>query len=206
MTIGPMKLPANMFRTLLDQLDPEEMAYHSSINHHIDGLDYLCLLRTDKFTVKAYLMEKPDNPNNGYLVNPHSHRYAFATVVLAGWVSHLRFKVRKAPMHQKTDMYTEHRYIPDIRKLMKGRDTRLTVDVTETFSAGGEYVVNTDEVHTLRMIGGRGPALLGLVQFEDELPTSRLYLPQGQPMALPHTRQPSVKETDQLRRRIQSLL
>lgn len=89
----------SLLQGLVASLDPEEAAKHSMLDHHAVGLDYVNLLRTDRLTVKLYVME-PDRivhavkrrADVAYLVNPHYYAYAFDTVVLAGHVDDWEFE------------------------------------------------------------------------------------------------------------------
>ena len=40
------------FTQMLQQASPDELAQHSMLNHHADGMDYICLHRSPKLTVK----------------------------------------------------------------------------------------------------------------------------------------------------------
>ena len=53
-------------------------------NFHTVGLDYVCLHRSTDLTVKGYFYDRTEV--SARLVNPHSHRYDFATEVLRGSV------------------------------------------------------------------------------------------------------------------------
>lgn len=86
-----------LFSKLLHSVGLEQMA-NSRINHHTDGMDYLCLLRTPKLTVKLYCIRNTaKNANSGYLVHPHNHRYGFTSVLLSGELEHIRFEPKAVP-------------------------------------------------------------------------------------------------------------
>jgi hypothetical protein len=160
----------NMFKFMLNQVDPLEMQEFSSLNHHVEGMDYLCLHRSKKLTVKLYLIEDPQNPNSGFLVNPHSHRYAFGSRVLHGKLDHLRF-------HPYTGQdWIEHSYDPENKTMSANGETRLLIE-RETHRRDSSYFVNENEIHTLQMYPGKGPVLLGLVQLQDTREKSELYIP-----------------------------
>ncbi|MEI2416193.1 hypothetical protein V8Z80_08415 [Orrella sp. JC864] len=198
-------LGLEFYRAMLLQMDPSAMAAHSTINHHVDGMQYLCLHRTPRLTVKLYLIEEPKNPNSGFLVHPHSHRYAFLSTVLHGRLQHLRFK----PMPgQGWQCFT---YRAEGRRRTSAGECDLRLQRIERRSAGSSYFVAPDEVHTLRMHepwrGRPAPVLIGLTQFADTKSRSELYLPKGvAEVAYPQDRRPSVVELDRLRRRCLQLM
>ena len=45
-------LDRKFFAQMLREVSPAEAMPHSVINHHVNGMDYLCLHRSDKLTVK----------------------------------------------------------------------------------------------------------------------------------------------------------
>lgn len=169
-----INLDRNMFQILLAQMDLEAMRQHSQMNHHVNGLHYLCLSRTEKLTVKLYLMDKPANPNSTFLVHPHSHRYSFATMVLAGGVDHLRFSEYPDDGYYPWDKYA---FDCETRRQRKVGTFGLAATV-DRCEVGAQYFVNTDEIHTLVVHHG-GPLLLGLVQFADTEDHSAIYLPKS---------------------------
>lgn len=201
--VARVQLDPALFRFLLEEMDAEAMTGHSSINHHVDGMNYLCLSRSESLTVKLYLMEEPRNDNSGFLVNPHSHRYAFSSLVLAGALAHLRFMPSESASDRQWDRFE---YRAETREREKIGTTRLRREV-ESCSTGTCYFVEPHEIHTLH-VDPAGPLLLGLVQFSDQTSTSDLYLPiaDNGEMALPQTRRPTVGEMIGLRDRALDLI
>ncbi len=190
------------FLAMLHEMDCADMAQYSVANHHVNGLDYLCLHRSEKLTIKLYLMEKPENPNSGFLVNPHSHRYSFWSACLVGTLQHVRF----AEDLTKAD-WMRMRYAPETRSGICDAYIGLTSKV-ERIHEGDHYFVTSDEIHTLKMYPGSGPLLLGLVQFSDVKEKSELYLPtEGRPTPeYPHSWTPTLIHTQALRDRCIDLL
>lgn len=182
----------------------EVVAANSTINHHANGMDYLCLHRDPLGeTVKLYLIEKPMEVvgNSGFLIHPHTHRYPFSTAVLHGAVEHLRFNAR----HDKCGDWTEYAYSGDTRRLGKPVDCFIDPVTREFHEVGGKYFVDIDEIHTLRMVDSR-PLLLGLVQYPDVDKNSIIYLPEGKNMDFPDSRRPTVEEVIRLRDRCIELI
>lgn len=188
------------FRTLLRQMDPAAMAQHSVLNHHAEGVDYICLHRTPTLTAKLYLIEQPRNPNSGFLVHPHSHRYAFTSTVLCGGLRHIRFFERDGVQWQR------HTYRAENRSREATRLCGLHA-VAESHVRGHSYFVAPHEIHTLQMLPRPVPLLIGLLQFSDEQPESDLYLPAGQDeMLYPDSRVPTAEDMRRLRARALELL
>jgi hypothetical protein len=192
-----------LFELMLRQMDSADTAQNSSINHHVDGLDYLCLSRSKGLTIKLYLMNEPRNPNNTFLVNPHSHRYAFSSIVLAGSLDHLRFtKVDIAPDCE----WDQVEYCADSKARRTVGRTGLRATV-EPQSVGGQYFVDPHEIHTLQVHHG-APLLLGLAQFADKQALSDLFLPSADcgHLALPQTRRMTPDDADRVRVRMLEVL
>lgn len=197
-----MNLNIGVFQTLLQEMDATEMAQHSTINHHVDGVDYLCLHRSERLTAKIYLIEKPTNPNSGYLVHPHSHRYSFSSTVLSGELGHVRSI--EIPGYN----WTRWGYQADNRQRVHQGDFSLLTYAIEAHWRGTSYFVTPDEIHTLQMNENSSePVMIGLLQFSDIKPTSELYLPTGHDeVVYPASRQPTPNEAMALRARCLELL
>lgn len=79
---------------LVEQARPTALLPHSRHNHHVRGLDYVCLHRSPELTVKAYIFDKPQHAvqhteNDTWLVWPHNHRYAFDHLTLTGRIDNI---------------------------------------------------------------------------------------------------------------------
>lgn len=194
-------LDRKIFAQMLREAVVEEVMKNSVINHHVNGMSYLCLHRSDKLTVKLYLVENPTNPHSGYLVHPHSHRYAFGSTVLHGALEHIRFK-RDADGR----LWREHFYNPDQRSLDRADLVGLK-EQADYHSANHDssYWVEPHEIHTLRMLEGL-TTLIGLVQFGDVKRESELFLPDTAPMQRSDERRPTYDETAALMQRSRDLM
>lgn len=189
------------FRMLLQRMDVQEQARHSTINHHAEGMDYLCLHRSSTLTIKIYLMERPVNTNSGYLVNPHSHRYAFSSALLRGCLHHIRF------IEARGDDWGRHSYCSDSKRHTYQYDTTLVPYTTEFHENGSTYYVDPDEIHTLKLIEHTGPVMIGLMQYADVRERTELYLPPGTAsVKYPESHRPSSAEMRVLRDRCLDLL
>ena len=186
---------ANCFKRLLIELDHAAAAENSVINHHVDGVEYLCLHRSEKLTVKLYFID-PTNiarPENAYLVTPHTHRYSFESTVLAGHLIHARFR----EVHGND--YDRFNYAPETKtKTDIGAAGLETADL-EMHLAGSSYWCGTSDIHTL--VVPHAPVLLGLVQFGDIVTQSTVYLRKGSRMDYPESRKPTPDEALVMRNR-----
>lgn len=203
-SLTPMQ---SMFLRLLEDMPVADLYRFSTINHHANGMDYLCLQRDDRVTLKIYLIRgMPREPENrGFLINPHSHRYSFLSSLLCGSLRHYLFKEVGEGEASDRQVWEKHRYHADepIGKRLQpeglcGLDV-LSSMVYQPSTGLDTYFVDPHEIHTLEMIQDRVPTMLGLVQHSDVSDHSDLYLPPGGGMKLPDTRKPTFKETQALR-------
>lgn len=166
------------FLELLAKFDAKAMADYCVANHHVNGMDYLCLKRDPEGeTFKLYIIDKPYNPNSGWLVNPHTHRYAFSSYMFNGRLQHLRFRRRDRPLglvHQRD--WVENLYSPENGTTVICQQY-LRVAHVEHIEEGDKYFVDTDEIHTLKLYDDGQPVLLGLIQQPDTKQHSHLFLP-----------------------------
>lgn len=186
----------NSFFQMLKELNPQEIAAHSVLNHHVEGMNYLCLHRSPKLTVKLYFIDpaRIDKTPGSMLVTPHTHRYAFESTVLTGQLIHETFREGVDSDH---DRFV---YAPETKMRLGTGSVGLWQRSVNTHIARtntDSYWVDTDEIHNL-IVPDR-PVLLGLVQFADVLPTSTVYLRKGTEMVFPQSRETSPVEAWALR-------
>lgn len=200
----------DVVRMALENLNVEKAACHSQLDHHTPGLNYLNLQRSDKFTLKLYLIEGLNNNNGGYLVHPHTHRYEFSTQVLAGKISNWVFEDtgvmsgllsgrRGSPMRRFDYSHEE-----GIGRSPEKTYLHIDRELSKTYDAGESYFLNTKQIHTLSTFDE--PTLLCLSQFEDKQQISSIYLPPKTEMPARSGRTPTVEETEALRIRCLELL
>jgi hypothetical protein len=179
---------------MLVELDCAAATQHSIVNHHVAGMDYLCLHRSDKLTVKLYFIDpafmRQQVPGT-YLVTPHTHRYAFESTVLAGNLIHARFK------EVYGDTYDRFEYAPETRAKTDIGAIGLETTDLELHNPGSNYWCGTSDIHTL--VVPQSAVLLGLVQFGDTVPKSTVYLRKGSRMDYPEQRNPLQGEVFRLR-------
>lgn len=188
----PLQDFKEVIRKALFGLNIEKAREHSRMDHHVKGLNYLNLQRSDSFTLKLYLIEEQANNNSGYLVHPHNHRYEFNTVVLAGRISNVIFDdVGAKPVKDERRMFEDdisgggdfaaRRFVFDAetKQLSSAQDTWLDIDsgLSAGHGAGGSYFTKTNQIHTL--FTWPEPTLLCLSQYQDMQGSSVIYLPVG---------------------------
>jgi hypothetical protein len=191
------------FKQLLIELDAAAAVPHSTINHHVEGLDYLCLHRTDALTAKLYFIEpaRTGKQPGAMLIAPHSHRYAFNTTVLAGEIRHERFHVERNAF----GTWERWSYKAETRAMHNEDDCEIAMRSGRTHEAGNyireSYWVEPDEVHTL--IVPVAPVMLGLVQFADTRTQSDIYIPahKNGELHFADSRRPTVGEVETMRAR-----
>jgi hypothetical protein len=133
---------------------------------HARGLDYVCLKRTPEHTVKVYILDG-DSAQLPEVVNPHDHRYSFATNVLHGTLIDFRYrKVDEGGM-----VYNAF----DYRTPLNGGDgftfrgeERLAADGSIILVKGFCLETRADHLHTIRTMADQ--TVLVLEQFAAELP------------------------------------
>lgn len=193
-------LNTHALRTLLGEVCPVEAAPNSVLNHHANGVDYLCLHRSPKLTLKLYLLDGAKNGNSNWLVHPHTHRYSFNSTVLAGAVRHVTFQRNK-----KRSDWVECRYNPDTRDLVTGAQIGLEAHA-DLHVPGTSYFVDPMDIHTLQVVPSAGPTLIALEQFSDVKQSTEIYFPVGSSMSWADSYIPSHEQTRQLIDRCRRLL
>lgn len=216
---APMKDFRDVMRKALEGLNLEKSQQHSQMDHHTVGMDYLNLQRSDKFTLKLYLIEKDVNHNSGFLVHPHTHRYEFNTVVLAGSIGNLIFEdVGKKPKKSPQELYEDeiagggdfgadhYQYTYEDGLIDVPIKTWLNIHTGASagYTVGQSYFIKTDQIHTLVTRGE--PTLLCLSQFEDKAKANSLYLPHGTVLQERTGRTPSMEEMVAMRNRCLELI
>jgi hypothetical protein len=180
------------FKQLLLDLNPQTVAEHSSFNHHVHGMDYLCLHRSDKLTVKLYFIDPARLTARAgeALLVPHTHRYAFESTVLAGSLTHLLFEER-LPTDGNVIECERWTYQPEGRIRTGGMAKHIRQWNIQTHRShhSPSYWVDTEMIHTL--IVPQEPVLLGLVQFADTAPTSNVYIRKGSEMKFVESQTPT---------------
>lgn len=149
--------------------DIGELAKHSIFNHHVNGMHYLCLNRTNDLTLKIYYCSDVGNPNSGYLVHPHNHRYEFDSTVLKGELQHLRFQESK----NHGELVTKYGYDWQTKQLKEINNVCLYTHRDDNCKEGYGYTVLPNEIHTLKLLSP--VVIIGLIQYEDKIDNAVVY-------------------------------
>lgn len=188
-------------KELVRSADPAYLANSSFENYHAEGLNYLCLLRNTRMTVKAYIFTPELKPVDGnWLVWPHNHRYRFAHQTITGRILNERFVLDGDDDH--FDIYS---FDPDFKRPSRiGRTgLRLTTSTPDDFA-----MLDPNELHTLRVCTKNAIALQ--VQYHDERAHTMMVAPVGAKVschenrALYHT--PSPENVERWLRLVESHL
>lgn len=148
-------------------LDPvEEIVKNSYKNFHTKGLDYVCLLRSEEYTLKAYFLDG-DCRKVPEVVNPHDHRYRFKTHVLVGTLLDHKF----GQTDKGGDVYDAFDYRTPLNGgngfTWRGEE-RLKKVKTRVMYKGENLETPINGIHTIQMASDH--TVLLLEQFKDEVP------------------------------------
>ncbi len=146
--------------------DPETMAANGFVNYHVEGVDYLCLLRNPQLTIKLYFLNEPHLREDGLLVAPHNHRYGFQQWCLDGTLEHIRF--------ERDDFragWEEAEYTPEYRSWKAVGRTALHA-YPYWMDRGETYSLDPTQIHTLAHVKS---AVLLTFQYADERATSQTF-------------------------------
>lgn len=156
---GPNFTPMNI-DTIID---------NSYRNFHAKGFDYICIHRSPEITQKLYFFDG-DASNLSEVVNPHDHRYDFETWCLSGEVENV---VYGPPMGVGLgeQTYQTFSYMTPLNGgdgFTWAGETPLAVHERNSYTAGRNYKMIADQIHTIRMV--RASTILLLNQFQDVVP------------------------------------
>jgi len=168
---------------LADLLESETYdAANSYAAFHQPGADYVCLLRTPRLTVKLYHFDpkryKPvgDAWGRPVAVNPHTHRYAFQTVVLQGELTNVLYRANASSEMRRHDMFMfETGLGGDGKPKMSGPvDVFLSTWKWQTLRPGDSYDCRPHEIHSV-IPHAWLPTTLALFQHADVADHSSLF-------------------------------
>lgn len=146
----------------------EEIIANSFRDYHVKGFDYICLRRSPFQTVKLYFFDG-DVSKLPEVVNPHDHRYDFKTVCVAGAVENRWYRQGL----EGPEGYRNYQVFEYETPLNGGGGFRwsnccsLALLRKKLYRRGGSYLMNFDEIHTIRMV--ESETVLCVVQFEDKV-------------------------------------
>lgn len=145
----------------------EEIQKNSFKNFHCKGLHYLCLRRNPLSTKKVYFFEG-DAAKAPEVVNPHSHRYSFATKVLCGQLQDTRY-------HSYENVGEEYNVFAYMTPLNGGSgfswrgETKLRKYQEVILNKGFvPYQTHWTNIHTIKIVAPE--TVIAIEQFADEVP------------------------------------
>ena len=161
--------------TMLDipeTFDMAEVLANSYRDFHAKGLDYICLKRSFKETLKLYFFDG-DSSRTPEVVNPHDHRYAFDTFVVSGEVANVEYWADPLGKH-----YNRFHWMTPLNGgagFKYADQVKLSEKSRSIFSATNHFVpqgygMPSWGIHTLRVLSDR--TVLFLRQYEDSVPLS----------------------------------
>lgn len=160
------------------------MLENSYRNFHAKGVDYLCLFRDPRITIKAYFFSDDIEP--GWLVAPHTHAYRFYSEVFAGTVKNIVFDcvAQSANLtvdgHNARDLYCLNKWLyhsplnggNGLSSDAKPVVLKIDWERTGTSFPGMGYMMEPDDIHTIDPSPG---AVLLLMQFADSAPVTEIF-------------------------------
>lgn len=148
--------------------DLDHILANSFRDFHAKGLDYLCLERSPRRTVKVYFFDG-DVAESPEAVVPHDHRYDFETTCLAGSVvNHAFFETARNERGLQT--YERFDYLTPLNggAGFTWRDTvQLWRASSVRYEPGAAYHMVASQIHTISV---RPDTVLRLVQYADSVP------------------------------------
>lgn len=151
-----------------DEINVDRLVENSFKDFHAKGLDYLCLGRTNELTLKAYFFEG-DAQDAGEVVNPHDHRYPFATQCFSGRIRNKWYvQTSWADENERYNMF-------EWRTPLNGGNGFTQIgrcplrEMRHGDAAPGErYWMEAEEFHTVQVL--EPDTVIVLLQFADVIP------------------------------------
>jgi hypothetical protein len=155
----------------MNPISVEEIASNSYRNYHAEGLDYLCLRRHPKETVKIYFFDGLVS-HTPEVVSPHDHRYDFTTIVAAGKAQNNVFKLcddshEDAEHFHRFDWYTP---LNGGGGFVYGERAFLRKATDVIYTPGMQFFSGNLVIHTLNVAEG---TILIQKQFENVVPNHK---------------------------------
>lgn len=139
----------------------------SYTDFHAPGVNYLCLSRTPRLTIKLYELPPTDGKQ---IVSPHNHAYNFDSVLLDGCVSNITYYELEEDDRESYDQIVYKRTFRSKLNCGSGFATesikcRIALRRGQAYMYKYDhYYTSTEDIHTLIV---REPSLLFISQYED---------------------------------------
>ncbi len=172
---------------LVDSADLGEVADSSFMDYHAIGVRYVCLLRSARLTVKAYIYRPGEcsNDSNGHLVAPHNHAYDFDTFIVSGMMGHRLFAEDPAGGAWIRSKFHDRFGREQKPALSDSISCGLVPVCTTWYKAGDHYSLDHRAVHTLSLpTEHTSPIVMVLLQYHRRVIRGEtlIYSPLGQPL------------------------
>lgn len=165
--------PSFLVNNLAISLDYDEAIKHSYKNYHNVGLNYINLFRDERITIKLYLLDPAEiTPNSdGFLVNPHNHRYNFSTTVLFGSIYNVSFREDRLNPLNNYNPHVYHRFdyqgYQENSSFVHYGKVELEPYNYSIYYPGESYHIDTHAVHSLELTEEKTGLLL--IQYRDTI-------------------------------------
>jgi hypothetical protein len=158
-----------------DDIDMESVLANSYKDFHTKGFDYLCLHRDPGLTLKVYFFEDGIQ-DMSEVVNPHDHRYDFATQCLSGVIRNRWYRGPRQNWAITRDYHLYHTY-EWWTPLLGGNGFeyvgtgRLKQVLARDYLPGEGYYMSHHELHTIQVMAPE--TCIVLAQYEDRVPANQ---------------------------------
>lgn len=164
-----------------DDIDIDTVVEHSFRDFHAKGLDYLCLHRSEKLTLKAYFFaEGLDSQEASEVVNPHDHRYNFMTQCFSGLIRNKWYRIPPCSLDAiyRGDYCGKDYEVFEWRTPLLGGDgftydgfCPLQEHRHGDYLPGEAYYMLAEELHTIQVMAPE--TCIVLAQYEDVVPADQ---------------------------------
>lgn len=127
---------AHCLRQLARSADWNVVAANSFEGYHSELLDYVCLLRDERLTVKLYVFQ----PAPKYIVAPHNHRFVFEHHTLYGAIENHLFNEHGG------DTWGRYQYRAETHAAERVGSCGLTTVLVES---NGHFLMQPHQIHSL---------------------------------------------------------
>lgn len=169
------------FLSWLEEILDDEEAIRAAAKRsywHPNGFAKMVLHASADFRIRLHVWPESEEPSRGES-NPHSHRWEFASTIVAGEGMHM---VEYRETTEGGKAHDRYRYGADPANpaaLLADGEARLAVEKIPHVRRGEVYACDTDVVHTVRPIDA-GLTATVVIQGPHRTPTTVVYCEPGQ--------------------------
>lgn len=180
----------NLMESLLEKGDYD--VDNSFENFHARGVYYVCLLRSPKLTIKLYhfvpeeLEPLIDKWGRHILVNPHTHRYDFQTLVLEGGMTNITYSdIPGLGSSNDHKVYYKGKFengLSDgLPKMWPATSISVLPYREQDLRPGDYYNCRINDIHSIAVHPWR-KTTLAVFQYYDKVSHNYLYTPDDKPL------------------------